>query len=397
MGFEFFAVKFLEKSDSYSENISLLNLKDFNGKYYIYDSQANKILAKMYSNGTLVGEVNEVDKTKNVKQKMEEECVIVTTQHYTEIYALRDGEPELLYVVYEGYTEEEVCVDPNNGYDPYEGATTGGNDTGVGSTSPEEECPDTVHGCYYEFKEEVVECPEGYSVDENGNCVEMDDDITIDPSVPECLEEIINDLKTKSKNIYIVPGLPLNTNLSSIILNLFESSSNHNLEIKIGNLSSSKNAVTVPTSLGNGEFKYTITLNQLFLQNATDLAVARTIIHESLHAHLSHMYQDQPFTDFSSRIRYHLAQNGYNTNDAQHEMFVEFTEAMAYSLQEWDNNSIGSYDYYYYLSWSGDMLQTNDFEHFPEAFKKAITDANIAEGQANAASTTNAKGSNNCR
>lgn len=78
---------------------------------------------------------------------------------------------------------------------------------------------------------------------------------------------------------------------------------------------------------------------------------------------------------------------------------VQFVEAIAYSLQNWDNNSLGSLDYYKYLAWSGDMLTTPDFALLPQTFQTNVINANIAEGQAGVGngSTSNAKGDNNCQ
>ncbi len=233
----------------------------------------------------------------------------------------------------------------------------------------------------------------------NGGEVSFDENLIIDPSVSDCVQSIIDPLITKSDFVSLVPNVPINTNLSSLILDLFSNSSNHNLKIEVGSLSSGVNAETVPSSQGGGHFLYTTTINSSYINNATDLAIARTVIHESVHAYLSYIYHDQPFSSISVILRHHLSQNGATTNTAQHEFMVQYVDAVAYSLQNWDNNGLGSIDYYKYLAWSGDMLNTTDFDQLPTAFKSNVISANIAEGQAGPGngSTNAALGTNNCQ
>lgn len=239
-----------------------------------------------------------------------------------------------------------------------------------------------------------------YSENDEDNCAEVDfeEQLVLDPSLTTCVKDIITDLKDKSINLPIIPELPIDLNLSSIILDLFDNSSNHNYILKMGALGSNLNAQTTPSGVGLN-FTYTTTLNTSFVTNATDLAIARTIIHESLHAYFEFLYQDLPFSSLSTKLRHHLSVKGVTSNSAQHLLMVQFVEAMAYSLQNWDNNSLGSLDYYNYLAWSGDMLTTPDFALLPQTFQTNVINANIAEGQAGVGngSTSNAKGNNNCQ
>ncbi|MHA7832429.1 MAG: hypothetical protein ACX93O_15140 [Flagellimonas sp.] len=232
----------------------------------------------------------------------------------------------------------------------------------------------------------------------DGGEVDFEEKLIIDSSVSPCVQNIIGPLISKSNYISIVPNLPVDINLSSLILDLFSNSSNHNYQIQVGSLGNSVNAQTVPSHMGGGVFLYTTTLNSSYVSNATDLAIARTIIHESVHAYLSYLYQDQPFSSTSAILRHHLAQNGYNTNAAQHQFMVQYVDAIAYSLQNWDNNSLGGIQYYRYLPWSGDMLNTPDFAQLSPSFQNNVTNANIAEGQAGSGngSTLAAQGTNNC-
>lgn len=197
-----------------------------------------------------------------------------------------------------------------------------------------------------------------------GEEVDFESKIVITKNVPICLKNIINRLKSNSKNVNILPHIAVDFNLSSFILNTFNNNSKHQLMVDVKNLGTQRNARTTPKSTEGNNFLYIIEVNSLFLKNATDLAIARTMIHESLHAYLSFLYQTEPLSDLSFSLSYHLSQNGYNINMAQHQLMVEnFIQAISYSLQEWDNNRLNGFSYYNYLGWSGEMLNTTEFKN----------------------------------
>ena len=247
------------------------------------------------------------------------------------------------------------------------------------------------------FAEEAIKALKDNDGDgEPDGDVDYEDRVILDLSTPDCLNDIIDTLKNCSSEISLLPELSANINLTSLVLNTFDNISNHGLKIQTGNLPSNKNATTTPSSLGNNTFMYIITINNSYLQNATDLAIARTIIHEALHAYLSYIYQDQPFSDLSNILRHHLTQNGYDNNVAQHQVMVDFVSAMAYALQSWDNNNLGGLNYYNYLAWSGDLLNTPEFNTQTSIFQNNVVNANLAEGQANSAATSSAQGTDNC-
>ena len=53
-------------------------------------------------------------------------------------------------------------------------------------------------------------------------------------------------------------------------------------------------------------------------------------------------------------------------------------------------------NYYFQLSWSGGMQQTEAFDALPDETQQDIVDANIAEGQAINSATSDANGDKNC-
>jgi hypothetical protein len=113
-----------------------------------------------------------------------------------------------------------------------------------------------------------------------------------------------------------------------------------------------------------------ITFNETRLQSATDLAIARTTIHESLHAILVRMYEDGKLIsqDGQPIVGYENLVNSYidylkglppNVNKAHHELMSEFIDDMATSLSIYDQNEF-SFKFYKKLCWSG-LTSTEDF------------------------------------
>ncbi|WP_136465543.1 hypothetical protein [Flagellimonas onchidii] len=180
--------------------------------------------------------------------------------------------------------------------------------------------------------------------------------------------------------------------LSKTILDLFQNNSKYHLSIKVGTLSNANGSTKIVRNTpSKGQITFEITLDKRFVQNGTKLVIARTLIHESLHAYLSYQYQNMSTSSFSSLLRHYLSQNGYNNNAAQHRLMTEYGDAIGHSLSVWDNNKL-SMQYYKDLGWSGDMLQTREFNKLSTSRKTAIRNANIAEGSAAQSATNKAKG-----
>ena len=75
-------------------------------------------------------------------------------------------------------------------------------------------------------------------------------------------------------------------------------------------------------------------------------------------------------------------------------MSRQFVEAIANSLESWDNSRLSNKEYYYYLSWSGDMISSPAFNELTN--QSQIINANNAEGSAVSPATSMAQGTNNC-
>ncbi|MCK7590508.1 hypothetical protein M0G43_07990 [Subsaxibacter sp. CAU 1640] len=200
---------------------------------------------------------------------------------------------------------------------------------------------------------------------EDGGEVDFEREIIIGNTVPDCVKSIITDLL--NDNAYLDLGdmpdeVKQELNLSGYILDLFNNSENFQLTFKTENIPPNANGdiLNAKTDRGPiygspGNFFINITIDSSYISNATDLAIARTIIHESVHAYILYTYQTEIFSDLSQAFMTLLTAAGMpeDDNPAQHQLMVDrFVNAMSNSLRNWDENSITDWNYYDYISWS---------------------------------------------
>ena len=110
----------------------------------------------------------------------------------------------------------------------------------------------------------------------------------------------------------------------------------------------------------NRTFSITTTINSDYLLQATELAVARTIIHESIRAYLLYQQRGNPDRDLYNSLIKFANDNGYGTEDPNrlhHEFMAQYVSAIAYSLKQWDliYGSGGNlpWDYYKSMAYGG--------------------------------------------
>jgi len=179
-----------------------------------------------------------------------------------------------------------------------------------------------------------------------------------------CAKDIFTDLEdgifTESplKPEVIVLKSDQNVKLNFIhkIMDMFTNSSKH-FTIKNGNLGY-KNAHTAGT---------VITMNNSYLNSASQLSIARTIIHESIHVYLNAQYNyTTAFNSlsFKEKMIKYGRDNGYNPegtpeerNTFYHNFMGQYENAMAISLQDWDKEfgtgaDLG-FEYYQAMSYAG--------------------------------------------
>ncbi|GAA4274954.1 hypothetical protein GCM10022258_42500 [Aquimarina gracilis] len=215
---------------------------------------------------------------------------------------------------------------------------------------------------------------------EGGGDVDLEDEIIIDPSVNDCASDIINRLKLKDTHGSVNPDIfnGGNSHISQFILDMFDANPNHHLVFNVEQLGLSNGNELNGRTHKNGNI-ITITIDEDLVNDATQLFMAKTIIHESMHAFIQHTY----YNDFSSTIHQtirslyqtYAADNTPRTawNMSEHEFISNYVEALAMSLASWDFHK-QSIDYYKMLSWGG--LETSvAYQRLSEAEKTNIQNA----------------------
>jgi hypothetical protein len=184
------------------------------------------------------------------------------------------------------------------------------------------------------------------------------EEIVIDPSVNNCVKNIIIQLSEKDKHYSVIPSINSQglSHISSTVLNLFNSSSKYRLEFSVGQLGtndagneingSTKAIITNGITVG-----WQIKIDSDLVNNGTQLAIAKTVIHEGMHAYLGYILKEQKTSElYTELISYHTAKN--TSNLTQHQFMSQYVEVYANSLAAWDNHK-QTIDYYKLLSWGG--------------------------------------------
>jgi hypothetical protein len=132
-----------------------------------------------------------------------------------------------------------------------------------------------------------------------------------------------------------------------------------------------------------------VTLNSTNLSNATDLSIARTIMHEMLHAYLIFEAKYPTNCDLNHLLNEYMQKNGNTiiTPNDHHRLFVEtkFLNDVANELQSFAASigynvaTLGS-QYFKDMAWGG-LQNTDIFKSFPQSTKTRITNTLQAEAQ----------------
>jgi hypothetical protein len=218
-----------------------------------------------------------------------------------------------------------------------------------------------------------------------------------DPCAKDIFTELENGIfedHPLKPEVQVTVSNPLTLNFSESILKLFNDSDYTHLIIQNGNAGNS-NAFTVGA---------TITIGDTYLENATQLSIARTMIHESVHTYINALYSNVvTFNSFSfqQKMEKYAADNGYTigTNEFHHNFMGQYIDAMAYSLNEWDKTygTGGNLGWEYYQS----MVYSGMFQVYPsgiiateiDTFKKLVP--NESDRQAIADIIMNEQNGNN--
>jgi hypothetical protein len=169
-----------------------------------------------------------------------------------------------------------------------------------------------------------------------------------DSNLKPCMRSVLYDVKQLS-----------NGSVADIIQKFSGAIPGYNWEVKDGALTGSQNAFT--SQIYNKQLGMVTTIfDASKFQNASDLSVARTILHESIHAYLIAHFRVDPLNankTYPDLVKdYALSLYGGNANDLQHAEFVRnFVNEIALALSEFGSNkgyNLGA-QFYQDLAWGG--------------------------------------------
>lgn len=208
-----------------------------------------------------------------------------------------------------------------------------------------------------------------------GGTVYYDDEIILDASVNDCMKNIINALREKDTYGSLTPDIGGAHTLTSYILDIFDKNPEYHVIFKIEDLKQDENGneINGETSNENSRSTYTITIDDDLIKDGTTLSIAKTIIHETMHAFLLYNHYDGQGTEMDRLLNLLYAKYRENPNQDnlyQHEFISQYVEALAHVLAVWDNNR-QSIDYYKNLSWGG-LETTPTYQAFSQDRKDSI-------------------------
>jgi len=107
-----------------------------------------------------------------------------------------------------------------------------------------------------------------------------------------------------------------------------------------------------------GKKEIRITFDNNYLETATKLSIARTFLHETVHAYLLYISDITSGSDgiVDGLINYGLI-NGVLLGDIHHNFMAQYVDAIGYSLYKWNEVNGGktsiSRDYFDEIAWGG--------------------------------------------
>ena len=268
--------------------------------------------------------------------------------------------------------------DSNNNGDYVDSGDTSGSGSSASSGGSESNCVKRVEQCWcegqlwgvHEHQETVIswdchipeyykgtdDCPDCPNPD-GGIAVNSEENINYDLTITECVKMIIENLKEKDNHYSVIPDisdLEGVSHLSSIILNLFDSSKLYDLNFSIVELGldSEGNEINGQTSKSSTSNGWDIKVDKGLVKSGTQLFIAKTIIHEAMHTFIKHIINTNKTSDLVSDLQIIYLQTDEKEGLTHHEFMSQYVEAFAQSLAAWDNHRQTN-EYYKSLSWGG--------------------------------------------
>jgi hypothetical protein len=184
-----------------------------------------------------------------------------------------------------------------------------------------------------------------------------------DQNLKPCMKNILADIKNLN-----------NGNIAQIIQTFSGSVPGYNWELKNGLLTNNQNAFTSQV-YNKSTGTVTTTFDASKFTNASDLSIARTLLHESVHAFLVTYFSTDPLA--ASKSYAQLLQD-YNksqdANTAHHiEMTRNFVNDIGIALQEYGTNKGYNLNLQFYqdMAWGG-LSSTPAFQALPQSDRNRI-------------------------
>jgi hypothetical protein len=190
-----------------------------------------------------------------------------------------------------------------------------------------------------------------------------EDERIIDQNLRPCMQPVISDIKNLGQG-----------SVGRIIQRFAGSTPGYNWELTDGRLAGGINAHT-SQNYNSSTGTVTTTFDSYKFTNSTDLSVARTILHESIHAYLVAYFRLDPLS--ASQTFAQLLQDYFQLQDvnaAHHnEMTRNFVNEIAIALQEYGINKGYNLDFEFYqdMAWAG-LTTTSAFQALSESVKNRI-------------------------
>lgn len=312
-GYKFYLAKFLSNTSiSENQNVMLSNADSFTGIAMLLnrDLEAEHVFGldkgKIKATGSQISKES-YKEIKSGKLKMSVDCYTEVVHHYTDWYQeYSDGTVAYIYTEYNGSTETQVCYD-----DPPTGSGGGGG--GSGSTYDE----------------------------------------TIDKKV-FFLGSIIKDasLSNNQKANCVYNKLAQTKTMQNVIGAFSGENTNYDLVFKVDNIGVGLLGATSKTPNSNNEF--TIIINEYYIPSNAALDIARTFLHEAIHAELSQKVASVGGSHNLSGDNFPAIYEYYrNYQDWSHEQMADhYRNTIINGMKEFDQNAHAN-SFYDALSWRG--------------------------------------------
>lgn len=148
-----------------------------------------------------------------------------------------------------------------------------------------------------------------------------------------------------SGNEYDVPIIPapiaIILNQSNAIIQLLNDANDVDFIVNRADLTentSGKTSTARTIDPNTGKFQVTITFDNNYLNTATRLSIARTMIQETIHAFIVYNLFASPDSEFLLELYSYGANKGYSGQELHHNFMQQYLEAIGYSLAIWNSN-----------------------------------------------------------